>query len=168
MAWAHVEAVIDLVADLEPTMSRAQVIEHWELALPLVAAFSEDGDPYAAQERAALVLLGVTLPEGPLREVMKLAIEDPRARVFLGVHEASGVRWLSKERFEELARFVSDREAVEGRASVALTDRQVDDVAKLAAKEGYRADAIAKALVADVKLEAKKPEKAAPSPSVKR
>jgi hypothetical protein len=173
IAWAHIEAVIDLVAGLEPALTRAEVIAKWELALPLVEAFSEDGDPYAAHKRTALVLLGVTLPNGPLREVMKAALDDARARAFLGVHEANGVKWLAKERFEELARFISDREAVDGRASVALTDRQVDDVARVASKEGYRAEAIAKALVADVKLETRaqdKPEKsaAAAKPAVKR
>ncbi len=50
---------------------------------------------------------------------------------------------------------VADREAVLGSASVALSEREVDDVAELASKEGYRAEAIAKALGRDVKLAAK-------------
>ena len=43
-------------------------------------------------KRAALVLLDVTLPAAPLREVMKTSLEDPRARAFLGVLDANGER----------------------------------------------------------------------------
>jgi len=66
--------------------------------------------------------------------------------------------WLSKEAFEELAQFIADREGTEGRASVALQEREVDEVCRRAAREGYRANAIAKALVADVKLAPTSPE----------
>ena len=159
LAWAHVEAVIDLVEESEPSLSRAAIIARWELALPLLAAFSEGADAYAAQRRAALVLLGASLPVGPLREVLAEALRDPRARTFLGVHEANGIMWLGKEAFEELARLIADREVVLGRASVAMDERQVEDVTRLAADEGYRAEAIAKALVADVKLAPKAPAK---------
>lgn len=157
LAWAHVEAVIDLVVEVERSLSRAEIIARWELALPVLAAFSEDHDGYAAQRRAALVLLGASLPAGPLREVLAAAFRDARARTFLGVHEANGVNWLAKEAFEELARLVADREVVLGRASVAMAERQVEDVTRLAADEGYRADAIARSLVAGVKLDPKTP-----------
>lgn len=167
IAWAEVEAVIDLVAGEEPDLTRAQVIAKYELSLPLVAAFTEERGTYAAQKRAALVLLGATLPDRPLRETMKTSLWEPRARMFLGVHEANGVVWLAKERFEELAAFLSDRDAVDGRVSVAMAERQVEDVARLAAEEGYRAEAIAKALVADVKLEAGPATKPETTPNTK-
>ena len=157
IAWAELEAVIDLVATADPGVTRAELITRWELALPLVAAFSEDVDGHAAQKRTALLLLGVTLPEAPLREALRTGFEDPRARAFLGVHESGGVMWLGKEALEELARFLADREIIEGRASVAMADRQVEDIARLASKEGYRARVIARALVADVKLEPTSP-----------
>ena len=136
----------------------------------MLAAFSEDADPYVAHRNAALVLLAVTLPVAPLREAMKPALDEPRARTFLGVHEAGGVVWLSKEAFEELAQFIADREGIEGRASVAMAEREVDEVCRLAAREGYRANAIAKALVADVKLAPKSPdnEPVVRAPAVKR
>jgi glycosidase len=152
LAWAHVEAVIDLVVESDPALARNEVIARWELAVPILAAFSADGDAYTAQRRAALVLLGASLPAGPPREVMADAFGDARARTFLGVHEAGGVQWLRKESFEELARLVADREVVLERVSVAMAERQVEDLAHLAADEGYRADAIAKALVENVKL----------------
>ncbi|MEA2747419.1 MAG: hypothetical protein QOI41_1562, partial [Myxococcales bacterium] len=155
LAWAHVEAVIDLVEDAEPGLERAEIIARWELALPVLAAFSESNDGYSAQRRTALVLLGASLPAAPLREVLASAFRDARARTFLGVHEANGVFWLAKEAFEELARLVADREVVLGRISVALAERQVEEVARLAAEQGYRAEPIVKALVADVKLEPK-------------
>ena len=169
IAWAHVEAVVDLVAQLAPKATRAQLLQQWELSLPVVEAFSnDDRTPYDAQTRAALVLMGATLPSAPVREVLRASLDDARARAFLNVHESGGVRWLAKEAFEELARFIADREVVEGRASVAMAERQVDDVTRLASKEGYRADRIAKALVADVKVAPQAPgERAAaekPSP----
>jgi len=158
IAWAEVEAVIDLLAADQPELTRAEILLQWELSLPVLAAFSEDADPYVAHRNAALVLLAVTLPVAPLREAMKPALDEPRARTFLGIHEAGGVLWLSKEAFEELAQFIADREGIEGRASVALQEREVDEVCRLAAREGYRANAIAKALVADVKLAPSSPE----------
>ena len=159
LAWAHLEAVIDLVAEAEPTLARAEIITRWELALPVLAAFSENGDAWAAQRRTALVLLGASMPAGPLREALAGAFCDERGRMFLGIHEANGVVWLAKEAFEDLARLVADREVVLGRASVALAEREVEEVSSLAAELGYRADAIAKTLMAGMKLEPKTPSK---------
>ena len=152
IAWAQVEAVVELLTKVERGLTREQIASKWEIEIPLVEAFGEGADGWTAQRRATLVLLGVMLPNAPLREVMIASLEDPRGRAFLGVHEADGVVWLAKEPFEELAQLVADREAVLGIASVALSEREVDDVAELAAKEGYRAEAIAKALGRDVKL----------------
>jgi glycosidase len=159
LAWAHLEAVIDLVAEAEPTLARSAIIARWELALPVLAAFSESGDAWAAQRRTALVLLGASLPAGPLREALAGAFCDERARTFLGIHEANGAVWLAKEAFEELARLVAEREVVLGRASVALAEREVEEVSNLAVELGYRADAIAKTLMTGVKLEAPPPSK---------
>jgi hypothetical protein len=94
----------------------------------------------------------VTLPSAPLREIMRTSLEEPRGRAFLGVHDSGGVVWLAKEAFEELARFIGEREAISGHASVAMAERQVDDVLRVASKEGYHAEKIAKALAADVTL----------------
>ena len=51
-----------------------------------------------------------------------------------------------------------------------MQEREVDDVCRLAAREGYRANAIAKALVADVKLAPSSPENqpVVTAPAVKR
>jgi hypothetical protein len=154
LAWAQTEAVIDLIARARPKAktSRAAIIAEWELALPLVGAFGEHASSYDAEKRAALVLLGATLPSAPVREVMLASLSDARGRAWLGVHEAGGALWLAKEAFEELARFVADREAAEGRSSVAMAERQVADVVRVASKEGYRAENIARALAADVTL----------------
>jgi hypothetical protein len=109
--------------------------------MPLVAAFGADSAP-DAERRAALVLLGVTLPTGTLREIMLLALEDPRARAFLDVHESGGVVWLRKERFEELAAWLGERETIDGRASFALARRESEDLARIAANAGYQVERI--------------------------
>ena len=145
LAWAQVEAVIDLMAQIEPKKSRAEIVDEWELALPLRDALA------SGQADAALVLVGATLPAGPLREVMSAALTDARGKAYLGVHDADGTSWLSKEPFEELASFLARREAAEEIASEAMTGREVADVVKLAADAGYKSVAIAKAL-ASVKL----------------
>jgi glycosidase len=150
LGWAHVAAVIDLLADQGP-----DVAGRWELALPIVEAFAQGDEAHTAEERAHVVLVAATLPAAPLREAMARALKDPRACAYLGVHEASGVLWLRKEPFEELAAVLAKREAIDGRASAALAAREVQDVARIAAKEGYKANAIFRALAA-VKL-AEKP-----------
>jgi hypothetical protein len=147
LAWAQVEAVVDLLAQVEPEAARGQLPATWELELPLLEAFGEARSVWEAQRRAALVLLGVTLSATTLREGLGASLVDERGKRFLGVHEASGVVWLGKESFEELARFVADRDTALGRVSVALSDRQVEDVTRLAATAGYRAAVLAEALV---------------------
>ena len=125
-----------------------EVIGRWELARPTVDAFVRAGlSQYDAERRAALALLIVTLPGGPPREVLAEALRTERGRVFLGVNEAQGIVWLAKERFEELARAAAEREVVLGRASRALAVREAEDAARLAEREGYRADPIAELLV---------------------
>jgi len=166
IVWLQVEAMLGLIVETAPEASastlRESVIGSWELALPLVDVFAHTDD---AHGRAALVLLAATLPAGPLREVLGAALEDPRGRAYLGVHESGGVTWLSKEAFERLARVLAEREAVEGRASVALAERQAEDAVRLAEREGYRADAIARALVADSAAGAASKGGAKPAPA---
>jgi glycosidase len=148
LAWLHVEAALDLLAAAD-LLSRPALATKWELAMPLVDAFVEGGaaEP-EAKRRAALALVAATLPTGPLREVMDAALADDRAKTFLGVHEAGGVVWLVKERFEELADMLAHREVVEGRASLAFAHRQSEDLARLAEKCGYRAEVIEESLAA--------------------
>ncbi len=55
---------------------------------------------------------------------------------------------------------LADREAIEGHASIAMTEREVEDLRRLAAKEGYRADGIEKALT---KAKLKAPTAAPPA-----
>jgi len=146
LAWAQVEAVLSLLAQSEPALDHAQLVESWELALPLVEAFTHEGETSHARTRAQLVILAATLPELPLREAMSAALASEDGRAYLGVHVASDVRWLVKESFEALARRLAEREAIDGRASVAMAEREIEDVLRVAAVEGYRADAIARAL----------------------
>ncbi|MDB4943557.1 MAG: Alpha-amylase family protein, partial [Labilithrix sp.] len=148
VAWAEVEAVLDLLAQVEPNKKRADLVTDWELALPLGESLGRDGDDTdaAAHRRAALVLVAATLPAGPLRESMAAALEDDLGRALLGVHHAGGETWLHKESFEELARLLAHREAVEGIASLAMAEREVLDVTGVAATSGYKAGVIADAL----------------------
>ncbi len=150
IAWAHVDAVIDWLALAEPGIAREALAARWALVL----GFSQGiiGHPSPAHPRAALVLLAATLPVAPLREAIRAAIDCPSGREFLRVHEARGVKWLHKESFEELAWFLGHREAIEGCASVAMVEREVEDVTRIASTEGYKVDAIADALGRDVRL----------------
>ena len=52
--------------------------------------------------------------------------------------------------------------SVEGASSVAMAEREVDDVARVTSKEGYRAEAIAKALATPANLTPKKSAQVVP------
>jgi glycosidase len=131
---------VDLAA-AEPLFAR------WDLAQPVVDAFTRAGQADDERRRAALAMLLATLRFGPAREVIAEALATERGRAYLGVHDADGISWLVKERFEELARAVAEREVVLGRASRALATREALDAARLAELEGYRAGPIAEMLV---------------------
>ena len=161
-AWIHIEAALDLLgggrAPRSPTEDGASrsgterpttkerddagTLARWELAMPLLDALSADHPPAEAQRQAALVLLAATLPTGPLREIVDGALSDPRAKEFLGVHTSGDVVWLVQERYDELAQLLAQRDVVEGRASLALAHRQADDLQRLGAKSGYRAEVL--------------------------
>jgi hypothetical protein len=93
------------------------------------------------------VLLAATLPTGPIAPAMRLALGSKRGETFLDVHESGGTIWLNKERFEELARFLAEREAVSGRSTHAAAAAEAEALAKLAEREGYRTEPIASKLV---------------------
>ncbi|HSO33142.1 MAG TPA: alpha-amylase family glycosyl hydrolase, partial [Labilithrix sp.] len=61
LAWAQLEAVLELLAIAEPRATRAELVTRWELEMPLVEAFTNEGETDAARARASLVLLAVTL-----------------------------------------------------------------------------------------------------------
>ena len=159
MTWLHVEIALDLVAPLTPDRTRAQLANDWEMALPLCP--KEDWNTH---QRAAVVLALATLPKAPLREAMHAALNDPRARRYLGIHEAGGTEWIVKEPWLHLAGALAEREAVLGTASLALARRQELDTAKLAEKHGWRADEVDAALtpVATKAVTKPKPTKATP------
>jgi len=145
VTWLELEAVVEMIATQESgAPSREQIVTAWELAMPLVRALEEEEGH--AHERAALVLLALTLPTTPLRATLKAALDDPRGRAFLGVHESGGVVWLGKEAFERLARFLAERDVVDGRVSMALAEREVLDAARVAEEAGYKVDAVARGL----------------------
>ncbi len=153
LAWAHIDAVVSLIAVGDVDTSGLAIEERWKLALPLSEALSQDVVSTSLPlRRAQLVLLGATLQSAPLREIMRESLTDPSGREFLGVHDANGVEWLVKERFEELAQFAAEREFILGHVSAAMAARQVDDVRRVASKEGYRARRVAKALGNDILL----------------
>ena len=133
--------------------AREALLAEWELATPLAAGFSTMVEPYEAQRRTALVLLAATLPTGPLAPAMRLAIGSRRGQTFMNVHEAGGTVWLNKERFEELACFLAQREAASGRVTRAAAAAEAQSLARLAEREGYRAERIAAKLGPAPKLE---------------
>ena len=146
LAWSQLEAALELLALATPRATRAELTREWELELPIVEAFTHEGEAAEARTRAELVLLAASLPALPLREAMSAALADVRGKAYLGVHEASGVRWLVKESFETLAQRFAEREVVAGHASAAMAEREVEDVTRIAADAGYRADVIVKAI----------------------
>jgi hypothetical protein len=89
------------------------------------------------------VILASTLPLGPLAVSMRLALGAPRGQTFLSVHESGGVIWLNKERYEDLARFLAEREIASGKMTSAAATAEATKVIELAAQEGYRAEPIA-------------------------
>lgn len=143
LAWIEIEATLDLLSMVDPAASRAMLVERWALAIPLVSAFGRSATEADAHRRATLVLLAATLPSGSLREITQTALGDVRGRAFVDVHEANGVAWLVKERFEELVGFIAEREAVLDRVTLADARRHAAEIARAAAAEGYRAERIA-------------------------
>jgi glycosidase len=148
---ADLEAAEDEVPDAEPTepdlpapslgwSERETLIEKWHLATAILEAF---GDSDEAKRRTALVLLAATLPTGPLASAVRLALGTRRGQTFLNVHEYDGAYWLTKERFEDLARFLAEREASSGRVDEARAAAEVAELVALANAEGYRADRMA-------------------------
>ncbi|HNV47479.1 MAG TPA: hypothetical protein PKJ16_10595, partial [Spirochaetota bacterium] len=134
-------AVTLLASVIAVPFSLAIAIYLSELARPTVDALVRAGLSQAdAERRAALVLLLVTLPGGPPREVLAEALGTERGRVFLGVNESESITWLVKERFAELATATAEREVVLGRGSGALAVREAEDAMRLAEREGYRVD----------------------------
>jgi glycosidase len=152
LAWVQVEAALDLLATLDPDAARSSLVDGWELALPVLDAFCQAHSEHDAKRRSALVLIAATVPSAPLREALRASLTDARARTYLNVHEAGGVEWLVKERFAELARWLGDRETALGHGSLALSRRQAEDAARVAEKEGFRAQRIEKALAGDALL----------------
>lgn len=123
--------------------TREALLAQWELATPLVEGFATTVADDEAKRRAALVILAATLPSGPLAPALRLALGSPRGQAYMNVHEADGVIWLVKERFEELARFLAEREIASGRVAPAVAKADAEAFAKLAEREGYRAERIA-------------------------
>jgi hypothetical protein len=163
LAWIQTDAALDLLASSGPALARSALLDAWAIPMALVDAFQEDHDEREAQRRASLVLLALTLPGGDLREVMHVALGGPRGRMYMNVHESDGVVWLNKERFDELARLLGEREALlderpleEGRTTAA-------ELSKTAETEGFKAEAIAAALAP--KKKAPEASEASPDPS---
>ncbi|HVJ93747.1 MAG TPA: alpha-amylase family glycosyl hydrolase [Labilithrix sp.] len=121
---------------------REALVATWELANPLVSAFETAHDTDEANRRAALVLLSVTLPSGSVADAMRHALVAPRGQTFMDVHVSEGTTWLNKERFEELARALAEREVTSGRVTQPAASAEVEMLAVLAADEGYRVDRI--------------------------
>ena len=74
---------------------------------------------------------------------MRLALGTKRGQTYMDVHESDGTLWLNKERFEELARFLAEREAASGRITPAAGAAEAESLAQLAEREGYRVERIA-------------------------
>ncbi len=133
---------------------REAILAEWDLATPLVDAFLTASAPDEARRRVALVLLGATLPSGPLKAALRLALGSRRGQTFMNVHESGGTIWLNKERLEELARFLAEREAILGERPLDAWLSDAQEIADMAAREGYKAERIAANLGALPKTDA--------------
>ena len=150
LAWLHVDTFLNLVASLDPGRSRGELAQRWELAAPLVDAFHAEVDGWESRRRAALAILAAILPVGTPKEMLAAAITDSHGRAFLNVHEADGATWLVKERFEELAKMLLEREVLLDRMTPADAKKASADLHELAEKAGFQADRIAAALAPPV------------------
>ncbi|MBX3203201.1 MAG: hypothetical protein KF894_34070, partial [Labilithrix sp.] len=77
---------------------------------------------------------------------MRLALGTKRGQAFMDVHLADGTVWLNKERLEELARFLAEREALAGHDAHVAAAAEALALIRRAEREGYRAERIAAAL----------------------
>ncbi len=143
--------------------ARETLLGEWELATPVGAGFATLVEPHDAHRRTALVLLAATLPTGAIAPAMRLALGSKRGQTFMNVHEANKTIWLNKERFEELASFLAEREAASGRITHEAALAEAKSLAELAEREGYRAERIAAKLGPAPKL-AESPRAGAPAP----
>ncbi|MCL2723261.1 MAG: alpha-amylase family glycosyl hydrolase [Polyangiaceae bacterium] len=145
--WVEVRAAVELIQAAEATTkTSSEIVAAWELPLVVMTALEQTQGSYDVQLRAALVLLATTLPEVSVCEAMHAALSDARGKAFLGMHDAGGVTWLVKERFDELATMLALRNTALGLTSLALARRQAKDVSAVAEREGYRAVLIEEAL----------------------
>jgi glycosidase len=141
----QVESVLDLLSATEKdgAPTRENLASTWALSRPvyegLTTLFSAD----EARRLAPLIVLTATLPTGALAPSMSAALASESGRVFLDVHEAGGTVWLNKERFEELAQLLADREIASGRSTREAVALEVRALAELAELEGYRVEQIA-------------------------
>lgn len=122
---------------------RERILAEWELAKPVLEGFSTGLSEEEATRRAALVILAATLPSGPLAPALRLAIGSLRGQAFMNVHEADGTWWLNKESFEELSRFLAEREIASGAVDPKAARADAESFNALAEREGYRARDIA-------------------------
>jgi glycosidase len=123
--------------------SRERILAEWELAIPVLEGFATGLPEDEAKRRAALVILAATLPSGPLAPALRLAIGSPRGQAFLNVHQSDGTWWLNKEAFEDLSRFLAEREIASGAVEPAVARADAESFNALAEREGYRAKDIA-------------------------
>ncbi|MBX3228510.1 MAG: hypothetical protein KIT84_07650 [Labilithrix sp.] len=133
-----------LQAPVPPSSAtREGLIAEWQLANPVVAGFATIAGEDEARRRAAIVILGATLPSSSLASSLRLALGTKRGRQLMNVHEANGVFWLTQERYEELARFLGEREAANGSLTPAEADARLQEVVDVAVREGFKAQEIA-------------------------
>lgn len=136
-----------LAAPVPPSSTtRENLLNEWQLATPIVAGFATTVGEEEAKRRAAVVMLGATLPSAPLAACLRLALGTRRGRQFMNVHESGGTFWLNQERFEELAHFIGEREGAMGALEHADAEPRIAEVVELAKREGYKAQEIAWAL----------------------
>lgn len=138
-----------VAAVLEATWaSREALLTEWELATPVVQGFmttlGQNHDE--ARRRAALVVLAATLPSGPIGPALRLALGTERGQTYMNVHEDGGVWWLNKERYEELVRFLAEREIASGRVAPEAAHGDANAFIEIALREGYRAERIAQCI----------------------
>lgn len=153
LRWIELEAVASLLATTSGKTESAgdehgAHLKTWELAMPLLDGFTSEERRDEAEVHTALVLAAMLEPAASLRASMARALDDEDGKALLGVHEADGVSWLNKERFEALANMLAEREFVDGRASLSFAHRLAEDVARIAEREGYKTASIARELTA--------------------
>jgi len=149
LAWAYLQAALTLLAagnqQTGANAAAAMPVDAWALPLAVRDAFDGTSD---ADARAALVLAAAELRGETIEQTLVAALDNARAKAFLGVHTANSTEWLNQEAFERFATFLIARDVLRGRIDIQASHDRFASLTQLAALNHYMVTPIARELAA--------------------